>query len=519
MAGLTNCDMTFFERSSILLSFELRSDSPLFDDLVLSGDSPSTIIGRSRSASYRLQHPQISGTQCEIIFEVDPPQLRLRDLSSNGTFVDGDEVGKGCSVHLEHGSVITFLVPTVEDRDDEYGETIPAFHVIERWGLKATGTAGCDSSDPLGIGERLRPPPPVAPTGRSRRRAAAACAAAARRTSLEACKSEPAPWRVLRSRPVPLAPRTPAPSSRRRRLDVTNSRGMPVPPSLLLLLPSDLLCKVLFSLDTPSLLRASCACARLRAESAHAPSLRLSALMAPLTLRRSAALFGRFPCLTELSLAGRALTDDGAAAVVSGLLPGLRTLQLHDNILTVAGASALGGALRRCPPAELCLTHLDLSSARLLSKPTLAGQASDAAPVLRMLEELGRAAPTLVQLRLAHNLLRAPVAEAIAIGPLMAPGAALQSLDLSGNYLGDSGVEALAKALRPDGGSRLRRLRLDRTFAADGAAVALAEVLPGNNTLLQVKGGGWVEGSKGLGIVGLPAWTHRPHASPRGAPP
>jgi hypothetical protein len=493
--------MACHERS--LLAYELHSDSPLFDDLVLSGDSPSTTIGRSRSATYRLHHPQISGTQCEIIFEVDPPQLRLKDLSSNGTFVDGDEVGKGCSVDLEHGSVITFLVPSIEDRDEEYGDAIPAFHVMERWGRKATGPEGDDSSGPLALGERLRPPPPVVAAARPRRRAAAACAAAARLTSLEACKLEPAPCRVLRSRPVPLAPLTPAPSSRRRRLAATGSRGVPVPPSRLLLLPSDLLCNILFSLDTPSLLRASCACARLRAESTNAPRLRLSALLSPLTLRRGAALFGRFPCLTELSLAGCALTDDGAAAVVSGLLPGLRTLQLHDNNLTVAGASALGGALRRCPPSELCLTHLDLSSARLLSRPTLAGHTTDAEPVLRMLQQLGRAAPTLLQLRLAHNLLRAPVAEAIATGPLMAPGAALQSLDLSGNYLGDAGVAAVARALGPEGGSRLRQLRLDRTFASDGAASALGEMLMGNSTLLQVKGsGGWGKG-RGRGSASL----------------
>jgi len=186
-----------------IIAFELHSDNTKFDDIVVTTTQPETVIGRSRAAGYRVMHPQISGVQCELMWihvgTSGPPKLGLTDWSSNGTFVDGTEVGKNNHVIVAHGSVITFLVPSVEDVNEDYGDDIPSFVVYER---RAVRVLGAEEALPAGsrlpVGERLRAPPPaelLSRAGKEEDRAAEA-------RRLASCKSEAVHGRVLRKRPA-----------------------------------------------------------------------------------------------------------------------------------------------------------------------------------------------------------------------------------------------------------------------------------------------------------------------------
>ena len=87
----------------------------------------SIIIGRSRTADYRVNHPQVSGFHCTLTMR--DGKLYLKDTSTNGTHVNGREVGRNETVELSDGATVTLLVPTIQERDEEFGDTVPAFTI------------------------------------------------------------------------------------------------------------------------------------------------------------------------------------------------------------------------------------------------------------------------------------------------------------------------------------------------------------------------------------------------------
>ncbi|KOO35847.1 hypothetical protein Ctob_010187 [Chrysochromulina tobinii] len=112
---------------SRIKSATLKCDVLAFSDVKLATDCTTVVIGRSRIADYRIEHPQVSGLQCTITLRQGI--LTLRDTSTNGTYVDGEEVGRDNTVELHQGSLVTLLVPSVDERDEEFGASIPAFSV------------------------------------------------------------------------------------------------------------------------------------------------------------------------------------------------------------------------------------------------------------------------------------------------------------------------------------------------------------------------------------------------------
>ena len=97
---------------------------------MLSREHATIIIGRSRSCTVTVTHPQISGMQCTVF--LDHGRVMLYDMSTNGTFVDGHEVGKGNEVELQAGSMITFLTPSAEEAYEEFGEDVPSYRTEMR---------------------------------------------------------------------------------------------------------------------------------------------------------------------------------------------------------------------------------------------------------------------------------------------------------------------------------------------------------------------------------------------------
>ncbi|EOD14268.1 hypothetical protein EMIHUDRAFT_256593, partial [Emiliania huxleyi CCMP1516] len=110
--------------------FRLLSDSPSFADLLITADKADLVVGRSIHADYRIANAQISGTHCTL--RLTPSgRLKLTDTSSNGTFVNGREIARFKTVDVRRGSTITFLVASVDERDAEYGDEVPAFTVCD----------------------------------------------------------------------------------------------------------------------------------------------------------------------------------------------------------------------------------------------------------------------------------------------------------------------------------------------------------------------------------------------------
>ena len=95
--------------------------------LVLSAANPTAIIGRSRTADFRVNHPQVSANQCTI--SLSNNKLYLQDTSTNGTYVNGREVRRNETIQLYNSMVVTLLVPSVDERDAEFGNAVPAFVV------------------------------------------------------------------------------------------------------------------------------------------------------------------------------------------------------------------------------------------------------------------------------------------------------------------------------------------------------------------------------------------------------
>ncbi|GAA5860552.1 hypothetical protein JCM8547_000338 [Rhodosporidiobolus lusitaniae] len=97
-------------------------------------------IGRHPRADLVLQGPKISSRHAEVTLDERDGSVRLRDLSTNGTFVRGHKVGKGNVTILETGDSIVFG-PASANMDDEFRYVFQG---------PSTSTA---SSDPYGLGE------------------------------------------------------------------------------------------------------------------------------------------------------------------------------------------------------------------------------------------------------------------------------------------------------------------------------------------------------------------------------
>jgi len=137
----------------------------------------------------------------------------------------------------------------------------------------------------------------------------------------------------------------------------------------------------------------------------------------------------------RLKLSGALLGDDGAQALADALLvdeaPSLKSMELRDNDMSAAGASAIGRALRQGAGARL--ERLDLTGNRI---------GDDGAK---------------------------------AVAGAMRSAARLEGVALGGNGIGDVGAAAVASAL---GLAGLASLSLERNRVGDAGAEALAAALP-----------------------------------------
>ena len=88
-------------------------------------------IGRSRSSTLRIDHPQVSGIHA--VIRLREGRVSVKDLSTNGTFVDGLELGRNQVVEdVPHGSVISLVLATLAERAAEGSDAVLPFLTVER---------------------------------------------------------------------------------------------------------------------------------------------------------------------------------------------------------------------------------------------------------------------------------------------------------------------------------------------------------------------------------------------------
>lgn len=409
----------------------LRSDVAGFESIPLARDRSTIVIGRSRSVDYRIDHPQVSGLQCTVRLE-QPPGTRVlvTDSSTNGTFVDGEEVARGETRELRSGALMTLLVATTRERDAEFAEEIPCFRV------------------------EMRPARPrskqATPSSRAAARADAGTVDRPRRAST-AGLATPTAKRLRRSAPRSAKPMLAEEEGKAPEEDAEEDPGeqSEEQPTLDCLLACELLTMVLSMLSSVAMLQASACCKRLHAAASMVDEIKLNAPRSTMTPPQAERLFGRFSLLRSLRLHGRCLSFGPACALVSRLLPRLELLDLRGNELTGVGAITMAEQLQAAAhaPRTLPLHTLELRNASLCATKLPGQLADEPTAALRLIGAL-RFAERLVRLNLSGNALKPTTAATIAEA-LLGPGSRLLELQLEQNYLGDEGARVLALALTP----------------------------------------------------------------------
>ena len=72
-------------------------------------DKHQYLLGRHKKCDYRLNDPRVSAKHCLVFRNAASQKVYLKDLSSNGTFVNGILIGKDKAVALNGGERIEIL--------------------------------------------------------------------------------------------------------------------------------------------------------------------------------------------------------------------------------------------------------------------------------------------------------------------------------------------------------------------------------------------------------------------------
>lgn len=456
-------------------------------------DDATARIGRSRSSTHHISHMHISGKQAtiqlrKVDFHTKRFSVTIVDSSSNGTWVDGERLTRNEPFSLEGGNVITFLVPNIDRRDEEYSDEVPAYTVGRPiWSCDVTAYTS----------RRAHPP---------QKPAAEAGASVSTRQSRAASQ---------------LKRRAAVTASTKKELSSVSKRGrtllQPRADLGLLDLPTEAITAIVSLLDLPSLLAASATCSRMYVECGHVPALDIRSLRVPLNLERATSLFARYDALRTLHLGAGCLEFAWGCVpglgVVGALLPsfrqldgtvrvGLEELNLEGNTLFAEGADVLCAALRegailgRHPLRVLNLSNTQLGTRQCERSRSISSD--ELVPLIAI------HAAALRELRLAGNAMGPRVAEVICQLNLIGARGRLRVLDLSGNQLSDVGVKAIAKKICVKTSSSLVELRLDSNFVTDKSCLVLSRMFTYNRTL-RVLSLAWNAISAGGGYVLLGA--------------
>lgn len=111
---------------------------PGFATVILDQASPSITLGREGPGKVaelaKAHYENISNKHCKLSLDVDSGLLSVTDMSTNGTFVNGDQIEKGKPTALFQGDVLSLVADTAENSKKSYKASVPVYlvHVKER---------------------------------------------------------------------------------------------------------------------------------------------------------------------------------------------------------------------------------------------------------------------------------------------------------------------------------------------------------------------------------------------------
>jgi len=103
---------------------ELVSLNDSWQNFPLTVDIPTVFMGRGNACKLKYDDPRISTLHAKL--ERGPLESGvavLHDLSSNGTFVNGEKIGKGNSKNVKDGDMISLIVVPVQNQDGTWSHT------------------------------------------------------------------------------------------------------------------------------------------------------------------------------------------------------------------------------------------------------------------------------------------------------------------------------------------------------------------------------------------------------------
>lgn len=170
-------------------------------------------------------------------------------------------------------------------------------------------------------------------------------------------------------------------------------------------------------------------------------------------------------CLEAAATSARPPSTSGASSRARRGGNVLRVLNLSQNVIGVAGCTAIAQFLGLCPH----LTHLDLSHTKIDGPASIA-------PLTSAIETH----PTLQVVKLSYNNLGETCATLVG-DMLTQPSCAVQELDVSWNQICKTGAIAIGRSLRTN--TMLKKLNLAMNRFADAGAEQLAAALAVNTSL------------------------------------
>ena len=110
---------------------------PGFATVILDQASPSITLGKEGPGKVaelaKTHYENISNKHCKLSLDVDSGLLSVTDMSTNGTFVNGDQIEKGKPTALFQGDVLSLVADTAENSKKSYKASVPVYlvHVKE----------------------------------------------------------------------------------------------------------------------------------------------------------------------------------------------------------------------------------------------------------------------------------------------------------------------------------------------------------------------------------------------------
>ena len=134
----------------------LVPELPDFATVILDQASPSITLGKEGPGKVaelaKTHYGNISNKHCKLSLDVDSGLLSVTDMSTNGTFVNGDQIEKGKPTALFQGDVLSLVADTAENSKKSYKASVPYTLCIGSGHCTGShGSIDCCNNDTPGV--------------------------------------------------------------------------------------------------------------------------------------------------------------------------------------------------------------------------------------------------------------------------------------------------------------------------------------------------------------------------------